>query len=209
MGRSATIILWRCVRVLPGGWFPLQHRPSLGAHSRPLVWFLYPWELCQASWGSFVLGGPQHREKISVDGRRLQIEFLRGLAARPMPERSMEPSTPISEPPTPIWIDDPLVDSQAMYSAFLHYQCTQRARVDDRNTLILDIVWHQGPLPAVWPLFTTQKSCQVRDCVRCRTLRGGYVFRWYAKEWADAYLSQASERAWKPDVSSSAGPSVE
>ena len=85
--------------------------------------------------------------------------------------------------PEPTWIEDDLVDSQAMFSAFLHYlgQCSE----EERKVM-------KGRVPHI--------PCVEHDCERCDQKIGGYKFKRYAHQWLEDYLGLMRPGSWVPPV---------
>ncbi len=97
----------------------------------------------------------------------------------------------------PRWIDDETVDSQAMLSAYMHYEW----KTIGREKEMLDALWtiehdfgqkteiekdtffHFGQ--KVWTGMVV-KPCERLDCCRCISGTGGYQFRWYGTRWYES-----------------------
>ena len=96
-------------------------------------------------------------------------------------------------PMLPRWIDDPTVDSAAMYSAFL--SVVGDSVKEDCGQLFL--INHR-PGPSILPSFPRNIWCRHLGCSRCGEGRGGYQFRWYHPSWVKAYLSMKRPGSWAP-----------
>ena len=96
-------------------------------------------------------------------------------------------------PMLPRWIDDPTVDSAAMYSAFL--SVVGDSVKEDCGQLFL--INHR-PGPSILPSFPRNIWCRHLGCSRCGEGRGGYQFRWYHPSWVKAYLSMKRLGSWAP-----------
>ena len=112
------------------------------------------------------------------------------------------------ELPVPTWIQNDLVDSEAMYSAFLQYlgQCSEEEQkvMKERVNLIQhkesECVILGGVLirsKKVYPSIPLIR-CTERDCKRCRVQQGGYKFRWYSHQWLEAYVTLMRKGSWDP-----------
>jgi len=127
----------------------------------------------------------------------------------PLPGTTTEvgPTTPLTSAELPRWIDHPLVDSQAMFSAFLAYRgrCTGEAYTQLGHLYIIEhrheptvVVGDQVIRPLdIRPLPT--RPCTAVGCERCLTSHGGWQFKWYNDRWRDTYISLRRENAWHPD----------
>ena len=124
----------------------------------------------------------------------LVAELKPGSASLTMSLHSME------GPMLPRWIDDPTVDSAAMYSAFLSV-------IDSDPTIIIDSVKedcaqlfliNHRPGPTYLPSFPRNIWCRHLGCARCGQGHGGYQFRWYHPSWVKAYLSMKRPGSWAP-----------
>ena len=110
-------------------------------------------------------------------------------------------------PDLPRWINRSNVDSSSMLSAFLWYrsQCSESERreleclysIDHRgkDTIIINgmLVRPQrieGVVPSI--------PCTAEGCERCRTLRGGYQFRWCSWKWMHKYMELVKLRKEQP-----------
>ena len=91
----------------------------------------------------------------------------------------------------PRWIDLPNVDSQAMYSAFLAYDCRMQSHEEIRAggyrpvwsghlMMIIHRVAEEGVVPAFRVNGTgnvKETPCQQMGCKRCEEGKGGYQFK--------------------------------
>ena len=117
----------------------------------------------------------------------LVAESKPGSASLTMSLHSME------GPMLPRWIDDPTVDSAAMYSAFL--SVVGDSVKEDCGQLFL--INHR-PGPTILPSFPRNIWCRHLGCARCGQGHGGYQFRWYHPSWVKAYLSMKRLGSWAP-----------
>ena len=100
-------------------------------------------------------------------------------------------------PDLPRWINRSNVDSPSMLSAFLWYrsQCSESERreleclysIDHR---VKDAMRIEGVVPSI--------PCTAEGCERCRTLRGGYQFRWCSWKWMHKYMELVKRRQEQP-----------
>ena len=110
-------------------------------------------------------------------------------------------------PHEPRWINRSNVDSESMLSAFLWYrsQCSESERleleclysIDHRvkdailiNGMLCRPQKIEGPVPSI--------PCTAEGCERCRTLRGGYQFRWCSWKWMHKYMELVKRRKEQP-----------
>ena len=111
----------------------------------------------------------------------------------------------------PRWVDLPNVDSAAMYSAFLHYDCRMHSHEQIRTgayrpvwsghlTMIIHRMEQEGILPAArvqGTVHVKETQCQQMGCKRCEEGRGGYQFKWYSQYWAKQYNALKRPGAWE------------
>ena len=126
---------------------------------------------------------------------------------RPAPQKGDGRPVPLQAIELPYWLDDPLVDSQAMLSAFLAYKgkChgEAAAQLNDlwmichRHQTTFTVAGHnvtpeviRGPQPEV--------PCRTPGCVKCRDLRGGFQFKWFHPRWENDYVELARPGSWLP-----------
>ena len=109
-------------------------------------------------------------------------------------------------PDLPRWINRSNVDSSSMLSAFLWYrsQCSESERreleclysIDHRveDAILINGMLSRpqriGPVPSI--------PCTADGCERCRTLRGGYQFRWCSWKWMHKYMELVKRRQEMP-----------
>ena len=117
------------------------------------------------------------------------------------------PTTPLMSVELPQWIDHPSVDSQAMLSASLEYNCRLTGKAHDQlkhlymivhthtTNFVIDNeiiqIQETSPLPT--------RPCEAQPCERCRTKSGGFQFRWYHERWKKLYIKFSRNGAWKPN----------
>ena len=103
-------------------------------------------------------------------------------------------------PMLPRWIDDPTVDSAAMYSAFLSViDSDPSINIDSvkEDCAQLFLINHR-PGPTNLPSYPRNIWCRHLGCARCGQGYGGYQFRWYHPSWVKAYLSMKRPGSWAP-----------
>ena len=102
-------------------------------------------------------------------------------------------------PDLPRWINRSNVDSPSMLSAFLWYrsQCSESERREleclysiDHADRVKDAMRIEGVVPSI--------PCTAEGCERCRTLRGGYQFRWCSWKWMHKYMDLVKLRKEQP-----------
>ena len=104
----------------------------------------------------------------------------------------------------PRWIDNDLVDSAAMFSAYMEFldACAPTDfppfvhhlyTVDHRHVYIPGV---EEVHPAVHGIVIPSRACLRTPCRRCETLSGGYQFRWFSLDWYPGYLRRARPGAW-------------
>ena len=101
----------------------------------------------------------------------------------------------------PRWVMAPHVDSAAMLAAVLHFETTdtqrwQQMMLEGQLTMIIHQSGH--PSPPRDQRFHCIDCPDPERCNRCRSKKGGYVFRWLSPMWADKYQELARPGAWKP-----------
>jgi hypothetical protein len=101
-----------------------------------------------------------------------------------------EPVAAMQGPCLPIWIHSPLVDSAAMYGAYLHY-----LHLTGQPNFLYRI-HHRFEDEDVY-CFMKAVPCSDAFCRRCLHGHGGYMFRWFHKFWYNSYLQSARPGAWK------------
>ena len=126
---------------------------------------------------------------------------------RPAPQEGDKRPVPLQAIELPYWLDDPLVDSQAMLSAFLAYKgkChgEAAAQLNDlwmirhRHQTTFTVAGH-NVTPEVIPGPQPEVPCRTPGCVRCRDLRGGFQFKWFHPRWENAYVELARPGSWLP-----------
>ena len=106
-------------------------------------------------------------------------------------------------PDLPRWINRSNVDSESMLSAFLGYRSQGSEsekfeleclyKIDHRveevmfiNGMLRRPQRIEGPAPSI--------PCTAEGCERCRTLRGGYQFRWCSWTWMQRYTELVKRR---------------
>ena len=109
-------------------------------------------------------------------------------------------------PDLPRWINRSNVDSGSMLSAFLWYcsQCSESEKLEPEclysiEHRVKDIVIN-GMLmrPQRTENFVPSIPCTAEGCERCRTLRGGYQFRWCSWKWMHKYMELVKLRKEQP-----------
>ena len=111
----------------------------------------------------------------------------------------------------PRWIDDPNVDSSAMYSAFLSYECRMQSHEEIRAGAYrpvwsghLKMIIHKLGTDDCLGAFRVsdgghvkETPCRQMGCRRCEEGRGGYQFKWYSRYWAKEYNKMKRPGAWQ------------
>ena len=111
----------------------------------------------------------------------------------------------------PRWIDHPNVDSAAMYSAFLSYECRMQSHEEIRAGAYrpvwsghLKMIIHKlgtddvlGAYRVSDPGHVKETPCQQMGCRRCEQGKGGYHFNWYSRYWAKEYNELKHPGAWQ------------
>ena len=109
-------------------------------------------------------------------------------------------------PDLPRWINRSNVDSSSMLSAFLWYrsQCSESERWEleclySVNHRVEDAILFNGMLSRPQRIGPVQSiPCTAEGCERCRTLRGGYQFRWCSWKWMHKYMELVKLRKEQP-----------
>ena len=113
----------------------------------------------------------------------------------------------------PRWVDREDVDSQAMFSAYLHYQYVVEKTYCEGETDWKPLWWghlhmilHRtdtssvegvgGAIIRPSPQGVKDRKCVKRACSRCEHGVGGYQFRWYSRYWAKRYNELRRPTAW-------------
>jgi hypothetical protein len=103
----------------------------------------------------------------------------------------------------PRWIDDAIVDSVAMTTAYTEWV---------RRTNAPALLWEEQHVPYVGVMDYAKpasgvelpwKPCRTPSCVRCSSSQGGFKFKWYSSLWRDRYIALCRPGAWSPLASSS------
>ena len=98
-------------------------------------------------------------------------------------------------PVTPLWIDDESVDSAVMLAAvvgFLH--CFGTTPLADWIPFsFYECKGREGAIIPRAAFWLKTLECKRKGCRACSEQRGGFRFRWAAKEWLPAYVRMMSE----------------
>ena len=106
-------------------------------------------------------------------------------------------------PDLPRWINRSNVDSPSMLSAYLSYrvECSESERWEfdclySIDHLMKDDIIINGMLirPQKIEGVVPSIPCTAEGCERCRTLRGGYQFRWFSWKWMHKYMELVKRR---------------
>ena len=92
----------------------------------------------------------------------------------------------------PRWIDNDMIDSPAMFSAYMEWAGSPQGQ---GHRPLLTMIIHHSPMDVTAPSAAIrindrtmpQVWCNEVPCARCEQGRGGYKFRWFAPEWSDTY----------------------
>ena len=110
-------------------------------------------------------------------------------------------------PDLPRWINRSNVDSASMLSAYLSYrvECSESERWEfdclySIDHLMKDEIIINGMLirPQKIEGVVPSIPCTAEGCERCRTLRGGYQFRWCSWKWMHKYMELVKRRKEQP-----------
>ena len=110
-------------------------------------------------------------------------------------------------PDLPRWINRSNVDSPSMLSAYLSYRvdCSESERWEfdclySIDHLMKDEIIIDGLLirPQMMGPVVPSIPCTAEGCERCRTLRGGYQFRWFSWKWMHKYMELVKRRQEQP-----------
>ena len=98
----------------------------------------------------------------------------------------------------PVYIDNPRLDSRAMYWAYVKV-ADQSQPWFGKLSLELHASPHiQEPMSPVVPCFKAE-LCVEPDCFRCKVRQGGFKFKWFHPLWKEQYLATKAKDAWDPD----------
>ena len=108
----------------------------------------------------------------------------------------------------PRWINNPKVDSTAMFFAWQDYaRSLEKAGNNEEVKKLCHLVQYDHVVrPTLLNIMATRIDpppcpeilvCQTVGCRRCADGRGGYKFRWYDKRWYKGYLAKRREGSWR------------
>ena len=95
----------------------------------------------------------------------------------------------------PVWIDNPRVDSHAMWLAY--EECARpEHRWFGKLTMEFHRNIHKADISTAVPRCCLMAYCSDRSCFRCEIGQGGYKFRWSHPSWLGGYELRKAVGAW-------------